>query len=187
MAKAIIKRPGGKVAGFTLLEVLVAVVVLSIGLLGLASLQVNGLRFSHSAYLRSQATALAYELADRMRANTPGLASYNTPTTAPLLALVPACRTFSTNGCTPAQMAQNDVAEWQRALANDPANGLNGLLPNGRGVVCRDTTNPPATADDGTPAAPACDGGPTWVIKIWWDDNRTGDPTQFQRLVVAPF
>lgn len=186
MAKAI-KQWGGKVAGFTLLEVLVAVVVLSIGLLGLASLQVNGLRFNHSAYLRSQATALAYELADRMRANTPGLASYNTPATTPPRALVPACRTVSANGCTPAQMAQNDVAEWQRALAHDPANGLNGLLPNGQGVVCQDTTNPPATADDGTPAAPACDGGGPWVIKIWWDDNRTGDPAQFQRLVVAPF
>ena len=49
-------RYGRGTAGFTLLEVLVAVVVLSVGLLGLASLQVNGLRFNHSAYMRTQAT-----------------------------------------------------------------------------------------------------------------------------------
>jgi type IV pilus assembly protein PilV len=55
--------------GVALLEVLIAVVILSIGLLGLASLQVNSLRFNHSAYLRSQATILAYDMADRMRAN----------------------------------------------------------------------------------------------------------------------
>ncbi len=57
--------------GFTLLEILVAVLVLSIGLLGIAGLQVTGLRFNHSAYARTQATLLAYELADRMRANRP--------------------------------------------------------------------------------------------------------------------
>ena len=55
--------------GFTLMEVLVAVIVLAIGLLGLAGLQATGLKSNHSAYLRSQATHLAYDVADRMRAN----------------------------------------------------------------------------------------------------------------------
>lgn len=55
--------------GFTLIEVLVALLVLSIGLLGLASLQSTTVRFNHDAYLRSQATSLAYDMADRMRAN----------------------------------------------------------------------------------------------------------------------
>lgn len=55
--------------GFTLIEVLVAVVVLSIGLLGLASLQATGLKQNHSALMRSQATILAYDILDRMRAN----------------------------------------------------------------------------------------------------------------------
>ena len=54
--------------GATLIEVLVAVVVLSIGLLGLAGLQVTSLQSNHSAYMRSQASLLAYDLADRMRA-----------------------------------------------------------------------------------------------------------------------
>lgn len=54
-------------SGATLIEVLVAIVVLSIGLLGLAGLQMTGLQSNHSAYLRSQATLLAYDLSDRMR------------------------------------------------------------------------------------------------------------------------
>ena len=53
--------------GSSLLEVLVAVVVLSIGLLGLAGLQMTSIKGSHSAYMRSQATLLAYDLADRAR------------------------------------------------------------------------------------------------------------------------
>ncbi len=55
--------------GFTLVEVLVALIVLAIGLLGLAQLQARGLKFNQDAYVRSQATTLAYEIIDRMRAN----------------------------------------------------------------------------------------------------------------------
>ena len=55
--------------GITLIEVLVTVVVLAFGLLGLAGLQANALRNNNSAYLRSQATYLANEMMDRMRAN----------------------------------------------------------------------------------------------------------------------
>lgn len=55
--------------GITLIEVLVTVIVLAFGLLGLAGLQANSLKNNHSAFLRSQATYLAYEIIDRMRAN----------------------------------------------------------------------------------------------------------------------
>lgn len=56
-------------AGFSLLEVLVALVILSIGLLGLAALQAFSIKANQSANYRTQATALAYDLIDRMRAN----------------------------------------------------------------------------------------------------------------------
>lgn len=56
-------------SGFTLIEVMVAVVVLSIGLLGLAGLQATGLRHNQSASFRSTATVLAYDITDAMRAN----------------------------------------------------------------------------------------------------------------------
>lgn len=55
--------------GISLLEVLVAILVLSLGLLGLGSLQATGLRMNHSAYLRSLAAQSAQDMADRLRAN----------------------------------------------------------------------------------------------------------------------
>lgn len=55
--------------GFTLIEVLVAVLVLSIGLLGIAGLQTRSLQFNGDAYYRTQAQLLATDLAERMRAN----------------------------------------------------------------------------------------------------------------------
>ncbi len=62
-------QPGGRQRGFSFIEVLVAVLILSIGLLGLASLQIAGVQANHSAYLRSQATLFSYEIVDAMRAN----------------------------------------------------------------------------------------------------------------------
>lgn len=58
--------------GFSLMEVLVAMLVLAIGLLGLASLQAQSLKFNHDSYVRSQATILAYEMMDKMRADPSG-------------------------------------------------------------------------------------------------------------------
>ncbi|MEJ2142634.1 MAG: type IV pilus modification protein PilV, partial [Gammaproteobacteria bacterium] len=54
--------------GFSLLEVMIAMVIFSIGLIGLAGLQSASLGYNHSAYLRSQATYLAYNILDKMRA-----------------------------------------------------------------------------------------------------------------------
>lgn len=55
--------------GFTLVEVMVAVVILAIGLLGMATLMMSSLQSSESAYSRSQASLMAYDILDRMRAN----------------------------------------------------------------------------------------------------------------------
>jgi type IV pilus assembly protein PilV len=62
-------RPHSRSRGFTLLEILVALLILTIGLLGLGTLQMTSLRYNHSALLRSQATLLAQDILDRMRAN----------------------------------------------------------------------------------------------------------------------
>lgn len=56
-------------AGFSLLELLVGLIILAIGLLGLAGMQMVALRQNNEAYLRSQATLMAYDIMDRMRAN----------------------------------------------------------------------------------------------------------------------
>lgn len=124
--------------------------------------------------MRSQATALAYDLADRMRANvlSAQLGLYD-PSTA---AASTACKT--TTGCTPQDMAKHDLAEWNAAIAT--------YLPMGQGFVCIDST-----PDDGASAAsPACDGsGTQFAVKIWWDENRDGTlnmtTTNTERLSVA--
>ena len=142
--------------GFTLIEVLIAMLVLAIGLLGLAGLQVRSLNNTQSAYYRSLATELAYDLADRMRANNLGLSTYTTGSPAPIAS----CKNL--NGCNSAQMAQNDLYEWNSGIIT---------LPSGQGIVCFYST-----PNDGTSLLAAmCDGvGSTYAIKIWWDDNHDG-------------
>ncbi len=107
-------------AGFTLLEVLIAVVVLSIGLLGLAGLQTTGLRNNQDAYARTQAATLANDMADRIRANMAGFNAGNYDNTASTTA------TCNSSGCTPQQMAEHDTSLWNTALA---------VLPSGQGTV----------------------------------------------------
>src|SRR3990172_9167298 len=94
--------------GFTLMEVLVAVVVLSIGLLGLANLQTVGMKSNNSAYLRTQATLLAYDIADRMRANIAGVTAnaYNAISTKPS---DPGC---IASDCSPGNLAVSDAFQW---------------------------------------------------------------------------
>lgn len=64
-------KPGVKKQqrGFTLIEVMVAIIILAVGLLGMAGLQTITLQNGQSAYMRSQATILAYDIMDRMRIN----------------------------------------------------------------------------------------------------------------------
>jgi type IV pilus assembly protein PilV len=62
-------------SGFSLLEVLIALLILSIGLLGLAALQTTGLRSNQMASMRTRATEVAYDITDRMRANPAGVAA----------------------------------------------------------------------------------------------------------------
>lgn len=145
--------------GFTLIEVLVSGLILAIGLVGVAGLQAFALKNNQSAFMRSQATALAYDLADRMRSNVAGVDSGSyAPASA---AVVSGCG--STSGCTPVEMAHNDLAQWNAAVAT--------YLPMGQGFVCIDST-----PDDGNDAAdPECDAtGTQFSIKIWWDDDRDG-------------
>jgi type IV pilus assembly protein PilV len=110
--------------GFTLLEVLIALVVLSIGLLGIASLQYASLRANHHAYLRSQATFLAYDIIDRMRANTAGAlaGAYDLPL---------GDDDPSPAQATPESVAAQDLEEWRQLLA--------ATLPAGEGSVTVDS------------------------------------------------
>lgn len=65
-----------KTAGFTMIEMLVALLILSVGLLGIAALQTTGQQATYRAYVRTQATWLAYDIMDRMRINQANAANY---------------------------------------------------------------------------------------------------------------
>jgi type IV pilus assembly protein PilV len=118
-----------KNTGFTLIEVLVAMLVLAVGLLGLAGLQAASLKNNQSAYNRSQATQLAYDIADRMRANVTGIVAYTTSTAS----VFANCK--NTTGCSSSEMAANDLFEWNTAISAALPNGAFGTLtPTSAGV-----------------------------------------------------
>ena len=110
-------------AGFTMIEVLITMVILPVGLLGLAGMQANGLKSNHLAYTRSQATLLAYDMGDRMRANMAGVTAGNYNS----LSGIPGVQDCEGAECTPAEMATYDYANWDYALDDK--------LPSGQGTV----------------------------------------------------
>jgi type IV pilus assembly protein PilV len=148
--------------GFTLLEVLIAIVVVAFGLLGLAGLQVFALKNNQSASLRVAATNLTTDIIDRMKANYIGVINneYNKPATSSYTTVEASC---ATTGCLPAALARNDLREWQQRVA--------ATLPGGIGIVCLDQ-NP---NDNSLPTAADCDGlgATSYAVKIWWYDDRT--------------
>lgn len=165
--------------GFTLLEVLIAIVIVSIGLLGVAAMQASTLKTAGGSKYRSAAITLSSDMADRLRANLEGVmegnfavgTGYNRPRTALGDAAYntpdPACRS---SGCTPAAMALDDLAGWQERLAAS--------LPRGTGVVCIDSGSGGLPTFDGTTLDPKCDGlGTMFAIKVFWLDNRSETAT----------
>lgn len=105
-----------RLQGFTLLEVLVAMVVLSVGLLGLSGLQTTGLRNNHSAFLRSQATLVTHDVIDRMRANRDSALAGNYDIDYGSDPVSVSC----TGNCTALQIAQMDVMAWRDYVARLP-------------------------------------------------------------------
>lgn len=108
-----------RVAGFSLIEVLVAIFILATGVLGAAAMQMNALKFNQTASMRSQASFLAYEVIDSMRANpTIALAGgYD-------LAMDASASGTSINGL--------DLQRWRQALSQ--------RLPAGKGSVAHNNS-----------------------------------------------
>ena len=113
--------------GFTIIEVLVSMVILSIGVLALGVLQLSAMQNTQGGYQRSQATILAYDIIDSMRANTPGAAAgnYNLAIAAATPGAVN-CNGAAAN-CNNQQIATSDLNRWRTVLGN--------YLPTGTGGV----------------------------------------------------
>lgn len=121
--------------GFSLIEVLIAVFVIAIGVLGVSSAQLISLKNSQSSYYRSQANFLVMDMLDRMRANPDGVQGghYNSIDTSKITASsgLPACNA-NTGGCKLEDIAKADAAQWASFFSSDDNAGL---LPGSLGTV----------------------------------------------------
>ncbi|CEG58506.1 type IV pilus modification protein PilV [Legionella fallonii] len=141
--------------GMTLLEVLVTLVILAIGLLGLASMLMYSNKANNSSYAKQQAVQCAYDIFDRIRANYQSAinGSYNISNIGSngLPATVSTPSTLcNVSACTPTQMATYDTWYW---LTKDVAK-----LPNGSGSI--------------TSALSGATGNTVITVTIQWDDSQ---------------
>ncbi len=158
-------RPAGTIdrtaAGFSLIEVLIALIVMSVGMLGIAGLYVHGMQAGRTSLFRHHAVALAGDVADRIRANPLGKGAYNDngPVT---MAPGTLCLTAP---CSPADMAANDIWAWDQQAR--------GTLPDGDVVVSYT-----APAGAGEPAK--------YEVTINWREAGQ-DPPPFYKVVFPVF
>lgn len=113
-----------------MIEVLVALLVLAIGLLGVAGVQALALKSTTNSNIRSQVNLLAYDMVERIRANVPGVeaGAYNNITATQTL---PGCGT----SCTPTQMASIDANEWYANLNSTLPGFSSASVTYGSGVA----------------------------------------------------
>ena len=156
-----------KGSGFSLLEVLVATTVFSLGLAGFAALLLASITGSTQARREGIASMAAANLAEQVRLNPTALDRYLDPPDQISRICV------GDNPCSTEQQADYDFRLWQLELAD--------RIHNARGLVCRD-----GTPQDGVEGNDHCDNTGPLVIKVFWDGQRTdanGHPVQ-HRLVL---
>ncbi len=159
-----------KVRGISMIEVLVTLLVTAVGLLGVASLQMNAVKNTRESQMRSIATVLAHDMAERMRSNLVGLSVPNQYYD--MMEGNAAAVDCRADSCTSDQLAQFDYWDWSQQLAAQ--------LPSGTGVVCIDST-----PNDGVDGDGQCDVNlaipASYAIKIFWDED--GDGVRESRFV----
>jgi len=107
--------------GVTLVEAMIALLVISVGLLGIASLQLTAMNQNASSLHNSQAVWYAYNMSDRIRANISEFDTYKDKDTAS--STPKDCMSFY---CIPGHMVDSDIADWATMVGN---------LPGGRGMI----------------------------------------------------
>jgi len=153
--------------GFTLLEVMIALLIFSLGLIGVAGLLAVSVKSTHSAYLRTQATFLVQSMADRMRANVLGLwnDSYNTALTTSANATVPTtCN--SPNTCSFTAVATRDIVIFQNQLV--------AFMPSTQfSIACAPNGTKPTQLLALPPYSGTCE------IFVSWNDSSKNNTNQF--------
>lgn len=134
-------------SGFTMIETLVSLVIISIGILGFALLQVESLKAAKTATERSKAINFAGDMLDRIRTNQTQIGNYHVPTvagpgTAPIICADTATTSTAVSPlpeCTAAQMAAYEIWQWRTQL-EDPKTGFGDGI--GEGGISIAGTNP---------------------------------------------
>lgn len=134
--------------GTTLIEVLAAVLILAGGLLGMAALQTRSLTYSNIAYFNTRASMLAYDMLDRIKANS--VYSIDGPGYTASLGSIPSNypRDCETSDCTPTNLAKYDIDQWKFMVDNQ--------LPEGDASIQR--VDSPE--------------GRTYTISVFFDDSK---------------
>lgn len=150
--------------GVSLIEVMMSVLIFSIGLIGLAGLMVMSTRSNHSAYLRTQVTFLANNMANRMSANPKGVwdGSYNS-SAYPVAAASAGCGAGSP--CNSANLAIHDQRLWSDQLRTFLPNASASINCTGTGAVGYDPT---AQLDLRPPYGGMC------TMRINWTEQNNG-------------
>ncbi len=149
--------------GLTMIETLVALVIMSVGLLGIAALHVESVKSARSATLRTKAVALATDMAEKMRANLSGALNGDYIIGGGDMGSNHDCADDNDGGatvaCSAEDMADHDVWLWKQRLGN-PQSGL----PEGAtGEITSD-----GAAD------------PTFTITLAWEENDAAQAVQLQ-------
>lgn len=116
--------------GSSLIEVVVALFVLAIGMLGVMSMQVKSMQFNQSAYYYTQATYLANEILEGMRSNRSVANTYliELDETSPSKAVDCAA---AASTCTPQELRDFNLNEWRSNIANTLVSGRSSIQRNG--------------------------------------------------------
>jgi type IV pilus assembly protein PilV len=153
-------------SGFSLVELTVATAIFSLGLSGVSMMLLTAVQGTTDSRYQTVATAQASSLAEMILMNSDAVGHYvhSSPVN------FQACHFDDT--CSPEDMAAAIMSDWRTQLGRE--------LPGGEGLVCRDST-----PDDGDSANASCDGGGEPVVKVFWEESRTGPEgsTQMRRVI----
>lgn len=181
-----------------MIEVLITLVILSVGLLGMAAMQFNGIRSAAGSSYRTQATIFADDIVERMRANPAAVynrdfAAIDSDTNIDC-ATVPAvyCAEYhdgtdniDATACTSTQMAAYDVNVWFCGVSSSNARqgGVQAILPEATASITCTDINPPS-GDDSNPCTPR---SPHTITVGWTEPNpqRGGSATIDQSVVIS--
>ncbi len=120
-----------RMQGFNLVEVLIALIIMSVGMLGIAGLYVHSMQAGRTSLFRHHAVTLVGDIADRIRANPKAAGAYAVPGGANNN-----CVDGGIN-CTPAAMAANDIFLWGLQAAD--------ALPTGTVIIVLNNAPVPPT------------------------------------------